>query len=316
MRTHLPAIGKFLLLALLIISLIVSCAIAVRDLVHGQIDKLQEHFLAVVAIFAGVVAVIYELRLHHGFETQRKDIQSIVSEMTTRYLGTWPGDLMHITELVQKVETGSSLWILVDQIGYGCFSRQEEFSAYSLALQKVAHKKKIRILTYAETDAREGLKRQFKKYEGNFTALSGSQNFKDFQEKYNLHISTHGEFITAALYVQNEFYKAIEQAGKTGTGAFALRTITNPLPHEEIFCWLLFSGGEPKQMIFVYPQFAGSETGHAFMTQDIHLMEAFQKQFDRKWDNGSDSVGLSLYAVTPQSKTKGADAGRAAGAGN
>src|SRR5580698_3302223 len=145
MRKRLPAIGKFLLLALLVVSLLVSCGIAARDLLKGQIDKLQEHFLAVVAIFAGVVAVIYELRLHHGFETQRRDIQSIVLEMTTRYLGTWPGDLMHITELVQKVETGSSLWILVDQIGYGCFSRQEEFSAYSLACQKVAHKKKIRI---------------------------------------------------------------------------------------------------------------------------------------------------------------------------
>lgn len=292
------AIARFLLLAFLTISLGYSLWVTIRDLLHKDWDKLQEHALAGIAIFAGLVAVFFELRLHEGFKEQRKDIIQIVSEISTRYLGDWPGDLAHITEVIAKAHTGNELWLLVDHIGYGSFSLPKEFSTYFEILQNAARKTKVQILTYSEKDARLSLDRQFSKhYKGDLAELTASDKFAAFQKKYKIQTpSSFEEYKTSFLAVENGFCKAITQAGDTGTGSVAVRTLKHAGHHEEVFYWILLENGEPYEMIFAYPRFSGSETGHAFKTHDPQLIRTFQKQFERKLTvEESDAIDVRLH---------------------
>jgi hypothetical protein len=296
MRNRLIAIGKACLLAALSLSLLWSARVTFADFLNGLNDRFQEHLLATIAIFAGVVAVFFELQLHKGFEHQRDDIRKVVSEMTTRYLGEWPKHLSYAADLARSVEQGNRLCILVDQIGYGSLSQREEFEAYFEALKAAAHRATIHLLTYPEQAVKTVLHHQFDEHKDRWEHFASSEKVKAFVERYGLEKPRDcNQFVDGVLSVHNWFYQAMDDASKIG-GVFAARTLSAPSPNQEVFCWILLRGDEPKQMVFAYPRFSGAKTGHAFFTRDLHLMMTFMNEFTRKWGPGeSQSVSNVLY---------------------
>lgn len=251
------------------------------DLKHPESRPILDHTLAIIAILAGILAVIYEWKLHRSFEAQKEEINEIVLSVHTRHVGDWPDHLRAITDLVSRASRGDELVILVDHLGYGHYSRPEDYEIYLTKLEQARHNGAvIRMLTYAEDPARERLTRQFG---GTFDA--NSAEFRKYAAFYKRLIdktpTTNDEFLSLALFVESELVSRI-LAVRTTEDAIQVSTIKDP-GDEEAFFWMMRRESSPVEMLFAYPRFGSGKTGHGFMTREPHLMSIFSKQFDQKW---------------------------------
>jgi len=269
------------------------------DLRRPESRPILDHFLAIVAILAGVFAVVYEWKLHRGFEAhkeqihrvfeaQKEEINAIVLSVHTRYAGDWPDHLRDINALVSRATSGDELVVLVDHIGYGHYSRPDDYEGYLTKLEEARRNGvKIRILTYAEALAKKRLEQQFG---GAFD--SSSPEFKKYVSSYQRLIdktpTTYPEFLTLALFIEGQLVSRITEV-RTKEDAIKVATIKNP-GDEEAFFWMLRHGDSPKEMLFAYPKFGSGRTGHSFITREPNLMTVFASQFERKWEN-SNAIG-------------------------
>src|SRR5215469_8527708 len=133
-----------------------------------------DRILAVIAIIAGIVAIIYERKLHslfkiqraaieEKFEAQKNSIEQIVLSVHTSYIGNFPQDLEKATEMIAGAKEDDELNILVDFLGYGSYSDPEKYEKYVSTLKE--SKARIRILVYGEEEAKSSIQTQFKKEE-------------------------------------------------------------------------------------------------------------------------------------------------------
>jgi hypothetical protein len=86
-----------------------------------------DHILAVVAIAAGVVSIVYERKVHH-------DVGNIAKNASTVYLPEWPEHTDDLTKLVSDFKSGDELLVDVE-IGYTHFSHPKQFHEYFDALK-------------------------------------------------------------------------------------------------------------------------------------------------------------------------------------
>ncbi|HXB21098.1 MAG TPA: hypothetical protein VNV88_06945 [Candidatus Solibacter sp.] len=276
-------------LALLLITAVSGGALLVCwDLRTLQgLSRILDHLLAVVAILFGLIAVIYEWKLHRGFEKQKDDIKEIVQSIYTRYLGSWPDHLQDITKLVASAEKGDELLIFVDQIGYGHYSIPGEFREYLSKLEEVRNNGTVvRILMYPEDMARKNLEDQFPndKYpDDQFkTASSTLKTYLDYYKNVTDKVpKTRNEFFTVALYIQDHLCARLTSAAG-GEVPIEVHTINNPNPNLVSF-WMIRRSQTVKEMIFAYPRFGGAHTGHGFATREPKLSEIFGHGFDEQW---------------------------------
>ncbi len=279
---------------LIVLTIVFGIFVVLGDLGHNQPRPVLDHALAIVAILAGVIAVVYEWKLHRGFEAQKEEISEIVLSVHTRHVGDWPDHLRHISGLVSRATSGDELIILVDHIGYGHYSRPEDYDDYLTKLEQARGSDvKIRMLTYAEVLARTRLEQQF---EGAFDPKS--TEFKKYANFYGRLIdktpTTYAEFLSLALHVEGELVSRITEV-RTTEDAIKVSTIEDA-GDEEAFFWMLRRGDSPKEMLFAYPKFGSGRTGHAFITRELNFMTVFAKQFDEKWKNSTPiRLGQDLF---------------------
>lgn len=270
---------------LVVLTVVFGILLVLSDLKHTESRPILDHTLAIIAILAGVFAVIYEWKLHRGFEAQKREINDIVLSVHTRHIGDWPDHLRAITDVVSRSTTGDELIVLVDHLGYGHYSRPKDYENYLIKLEEARRNNvKIRMLTYAEAPAKERLDQQFG---GKFDPQSSE--FKAYADSYHRLIdktpTTYAEFLSLALYIEGALISRITEV-RTTEDAIKVSTIKNP-GDEEAFFWMLRRGDTPQEMLFAYPKFGSGKTGHGFITREPHLMSIFAKQFDEKWGNST-----------------------------
>lgn len=248
------------------------CAIALgaftlyQDL-HSQPQKpVLDHILAIVAILYGVIAVIYEWRLHVAFRAQEKDIKEIVLSVHTRYLDEWPKHLRDITALVSTLEADDDLWISVDHLGYGIFSSPEEYSRYFKALRDAQGRRgNIKILVLGEKLAIASLGKQFPQQDKSIEEMK--RELKEFQAKYKEIVKTvpsnYAEFVEALLSVQNAL--CLELTNPVTETPIQISTVNSGMISiETAFHWLIRRSGKPRAMVFAYPKYYGVARGYGF----------------------------------------------------
>jgi hypothetical protein len=231
-----------------------------------------DRILALIAIVAGVVAVVYETKLHNGFKEQHSKIEQIVLSVHTAYVGRFPENLDRLANLIANLREDEELLILVDFLGYGHYSAPEKYDRYVKAM--LNSKSKIRMLIYGEDSAKATITAQF---QGDFASISKTDTFRAYLLYYKNVITktpTNINELKNAL-VQTQDYFALQLTGKNNID---VRAIPSPSSHEAVFYWL-----GKDEMVFAFPSLYDVEKGFSFKTRDDHLMEAFRTQFERKW---------------------------------
>ena len=254
-----------------------------------------DHFLAMIAIVFGIVAIVYERKLHRGFENQKKEINDIVLAVHTRYLGDWPDHLRDITSLVSRAGADDDLVILVDHIGYGHYSAPDEFEKYIDGLESARNRGvTVRLLVYPENEATTGAKRQFAAAPFSID----SPQVQAYLSRYSRIISGRPTdfdgFISFALDLENYFCERLLFKRTSVKHPVEIRTL-NQAGDEDAFFWMCRRGNTEIEVVFAYPKFGSGRRGHAFISRDAHLMDEFASRFDRKWNSDSNAVGLLLY---------------------
>lgn len=249
-------------------------------------NPILDHVLAIIAIIAGLVAVLYELKLDSNFERQRAEIQKIVESVNTRHVGDWPNHLKEITALIQDAQAGDELIVMVDSPGYGCLSAAADFKPYLSSLTEAASKPvAVKIIFHGESVALADLKKQYEKEKNNPQDLKELLvPYHDLYRNWNnasveSSVKSYENFLTAVLYTESIFCAVLTNAAKP----VEVRMRPSNLPNEYCFYWLIRRKEGLKKMIFAYSVFEGAGSGYAFRTSDPKLIEIFARDFDHIW---------------------------------
>jgi hypothetical protein len=113
---------------------------------------------------------------------QTAKLEAVVTALPTRFVGTFPGNLRPVTELVRNAE--SELIVLTDFIGYGCYSDPVLFSAYYRRLRQHAAigRVDLRMTCYNRETGEKAIEYQFPR--GDFATERAGATFDAF---YHLH---------------------------------------------------------------------------------------------------------------------------------
>jgi hypothetical protein len=286
------ALGAIFLITLVVVG-IGAFGVGLLLLAHdhlGQTEKMLEHILAVVAILYGIIAVLYEWRLHRAFESQEKNIKDIILSVHTRYLGDWPGHLGNITNLIATSTENDEILIAVDFLAYGTISVPEEYEKYFSAIKAArARKSRIRIIIHGQELAARSFEKQFGQYRAPQRFQELKLQLTRFKERYKNILASvpedYDKFFQAVLQVQNalsgELIVPVDDPAQIATSSAP--TSSDSLLGEGVFYWLVKKSGRPAAMIFAYPKFVGFGKGYGFETRDDRLMEVFASQFEDKW---------------------------------
>jgi hypothetical protein len=297
----------------ILIGLVVLGDAAFYFLWHPQID-----YFAIITIQFALVTLVLELTLHRASN-------KILSAATTRYLAQWPGHLVDLSNLISGTRADDEILILVDFLGYGHFSNPIAFKAYFKALKDAIERgSRVRILLCAEADARACTEIQF---ESEFKP-TGASDSRDFQvrardserfSKWLDHYSNvlHGyrpanfeNFIDTLMYLNDFFcYQLLALREHVTIRTMPLRlevatdlkadpkigltrnSATDSWMTGVIYSWI----ARDREMIFSFPMFYGPKSGHSFQTHDTRLIESFQKQFEKTWDEKTTPVKEHVY---------------------
>ena len=253
-----------------------------------------DHFLAMVAIVFGIVAIVYERELHLGFEKQKKEINDIVLAVHTRHLGAWPDHLRDITSLLSRAAADDELWILVDHIGYGHYSRPDDFERYLDGLESARNRGvSVRLLTYAEKQANEGVRRQFKEETFALDSPEVQAYFSRYSGIMSGRPANYDQFIDYALALENHFCEQLILK-RLVKHPIEIRTL-NDGGDEDAFFWMRRRGSTEIEVVFAYPKFGSGQKGHAFISRDSHLMDEFAARFEDKWKSHSAAAESPMY---------------------
>jgi hypothetical protein len=269
------------------------------DLTHHR-DSLWiswlEHLLAIIAILAGGLAVLFEIRLHAGFEKQKQDIELILnSAVLTRYVDKWPLNLRAITDLVADARPGDELLVLADPLAYAHLSAPDLFVKYLDALQAArARNVAVKILTPDEDGLRNSIDIRFAS-EKNEPAKPCESFNKIYKNKIGIGINTYEGFVTGLLWVQCYYCRSLVDSSRAKAAEVRVLKRTQP---EEVLYWIVRRDDMPQSVIFSYQRFSGLGTGYAFRTAVRELMLIFSTDFDKKWEQSKNAhirLGEDLY---------------------
>lgn len=249
-----------------------------------------DHILALVAILAGVVAIVFEAKVHH-------DVNNISKNVSTRYLDDWPDHVDDLKALVKDLVPGDEVAINAD-IGYTHFTRPESFNQYFNALLDAAKGLdqqegiRVRILVSDEETNSKGIKAQFDPGMPNDFKGINQEQIRIYCKNYSKQIRQanlctkfppdYQDFQDAVLYVENDLCDQL-----TTTGHVKVMRV-NDLQRRYRSLWIKHQGDLMKEMIFAYSEFYGPnkrpKKGYAWRTNDGHLIETLLDEFDTEFE--------------------------------
>jgi hypothetical protein len=280
-----------------------------------------DRILALVAILAGLIAVLYETELRHEFQVQKDAIREVVSSVTTRYVAQFPNDLDNVRELMAEAKKGDEVSIFIDFVGYGHYSAPDKYQKYIDSITDARKNgARVKILIYGDDLAWDDMMSQFD--QSAYRCLT--QAVVDPQDKCE-----EGDLATRRKQLVGYFEVYRPVLGKCGIRAslsrhedffwmlrctnehfcdqllsqnpdIEIRTI-KPTPisekgvstNETMFFWMIrdeMVKEKPthnRKMILNFPNFSNVGSGPSFHSSDERLMEIFRLQFDKKWDEAN-----------------------------
>ena len=282
------------------------------------VNKVQRQFtldrlLALIAIVAGIVAIVYESELKRDFRIQQVTVKEIVSSVTTRYVARFPDNLENATNLISQAKSGDEVLILVDFLGYGHYSDPERYLQYVNAIKNARQKAHVRIMIYDEQAAKADLQAQFSRadYENiisNLPTVGASDDrpisfySDDSQERQKRQIrlflhylkyyqkprpTGYEDFLNTVASTQDHFCRQLASEDNVEVASIAESSNPEVQAHEVVFFWVLRhkeqDKEQDKEMIFSFPNLADTAKGVSFKTSDDRLIEIFVRQFEQKW---------------------------------
>jgi hypothetical protein len=152
LRSEWPRI-RFVLLFAIAISF--TYARHVFEGVWGRGDLVKDW----VEPFLVILAILFAIVQYADASHQEKELDDIIKEMSTQYIGTFPANIEEITKTIG--ETREQLRIIVDYTAYGQFSAPDLFLKYFTTLESVLEtKRKVQIISYDEKLIQDELSHQ------------------------------------------------------------------------------------------------------------------------------------------------------------
>lgn len=280
-----------------------------------------DRILALVAIAAGLVAIVFELELHRQVTTGDSKLNVIVSSLSTRYVAEFPHDLQSVRTLLSNAKEGDRVRILVDFIGYGHYSAPENFQKYMDSISDARRNgAKVQLLIYDDEAARADMCSQFS--ERDYACLSNSndnncekpetlpQRREQFQHYFKYYDNQyHGRCVRDrksgqigflnTLACTNELFceqlqtqgpsidiRAIKKTNGSEDQKTPRTSCKDAQPSDEtVFFWMISDaeGAHNREMLLAYPNFSNATNGNSFRSSDERLMQIFADRFENLW---------------------------------
>jgi hypothetical protein len=225
-------------------------------LLHDSLD---------LALVVALVAFGFDLFHSHLL---KKRIEALAKSMSTRFIGRFPKNFHEIIDTISR--TDRELLVLVDLLGYCCYSKPVEFDEYVGKLERLRADKgaAIKILVYNETLGDQQLRQQF--LESDFSAETGCPRFKKFFQMFPPEPRSYGDFLDR---LKAHEANNIEQARKRG---IEIRQLS-------VSAFMFFWLEDDEDSVFAFDNTGGDERSLSFRTRDPRLIETFRTTFDQHW---------------------------------
>jgi hypothetical protein len=272
-----------------------------------------DRILALVGIFAGIVAIYYEKSLHESFSVQQKSVSELVSSVTTRFVARFPTNLEYAHGIISAAKPRDQILILTDVVGYGYYSCPQKFQNYINAIITASQNEAdIHVLIYDDAGAKRVLETQVTrsdyatmistsrtaKYVADpcQTGAPAQQRYQAYLKFYNIAPPPNYEsFMNSLINGQNAICRQL-----TATPHVILKSIDSSKVKNDgapisqpIFFWML----QDKEMVFAYPNTGQVGKGASFKSSDQSLMAIFTSQFDSLWGDDNDKENIKSRKV-------------------
>jgi hypothetical protein len=249
-----------------ILALLVVLIAILLNKVLGYLDPaIKDHIDDILAILAILYAAIQFI----DARLQKRETNEIAKSMSTRFVGLFPKNLTHITEVLGR---GSKyIYIMSDFADYGSYSSPFAFEEY-LKKIKDALKEKIpvRIMCYDKRRADDELKRQFPD-----EAFEQEKRSRSFVRYFDIRCGLEKCESAAKLREilndgQNDVIKQLKDAGAE------FRFFPDSA---EFFLWL----EDDEEAVFAFKDTGRAQNEFSFRTLDATLIRQFKSVFHRRW---------------------------------
>jgi hypothetical protein len=216
------------------------------------------------------VAIVFAVLQFIASGKQRRDIKTLASSTSTRYVGMFPNNMADICDVVTKAE--KELLIMADYLCYGCYSAPDEFNRLRESVLKAGSRA---IILHAPLSARRSIQTLFP--EDKFSEEQQKPRFDQFFQRYDLgdtrftRPTTYKDFVDGLLRFQEETAKE-----------FQLRKVRMTISEETMpfFIWI----EDGRDGVFSFNNQVGQQRGFSFRTRDFTLLDNFREYFNRRWD--------------------------------
>ena len=273
-KTGYAAVAKRWVKALIIAVTVAAGVYALRRYYFqgaGEKEKIVEFVLAVLAIGFALYQFTDSAEL-------KETIRDVAANATTRYINVFPHNMKEIEEVVG----GSSkrLRIMADVVGYGSFSRPEEFFNYLQLLKQMRHGPKvdIELLVFGKTCRHVMLCDQFPKVVWEAKTRK-SDEFHSFFNTPEMEPepTTYEEFIGRLEQNHDRLAGELRREG----------VIIAEAPKEfPFFLWLQ----DDREAVVSFANRGPDAREISFRTREGKLIETFHSIFDEIWKRSSKSI--------------------------
>lgn len=233
--------------------------------------------LGLIGIGVGIVSYFDVRRIEDKIDVMLKDqgllaekqqpVKEELAKSTVQYLGTWPGLQPALRALLLRTE--QELDIMTGPLGYGMFSRPEEFREYlAIIKQNLIRGNKVRILINAPSVEMQQIRNQFLLVD--FEELKRKPEFERFISIFAKPPSSYDDFVNNLLKMEQSYTAELLNLGAQ------IRYSSSPIA---TFFW----GRDKVEGIISFERTSGSTRESSFLTRDVHLLQELQSLFDEQW---------------------------------
>ncbi len=231
------------------------------------------HIITVVAAVATVVALVFAwAQLRHA-QQQARDLQTITSSLSTRYLRQFPNFSTDIASLLARAR--QRIDVFCDLPAYGLVSNQQAwFEIEQVIRRKLQEQVEVDVMFYDKKRREEVLREQADHKDfrsaGEHVTAALSRLLEDADDARTVEELTQEQILQLCLkrheQVANEVYR--------GASAKVDATVSKPLP---VYFWMI----DTEEAVFSIPIFSGDSTEYGFSTRDRDLVAALLEMRDR-----------------------------------
>ncbi len=227
-----------------------------------------------------VSAIIFAVWQFRDSRLQESRMKTLANEMSTRFVGTFPKNIIDINEVVAL--SYRRLDIMADFAGYGHYSAPDEFDKYLRSLETLSSVKQlpIRLLVYSRSKGERIHNTQFT--EANFaTALRGPDpRLVAFSKRFNMGKTPQSkkEFDSLLFRKQRDYLADLKEHG------VEIRVTTADLP------FFLWNEDDQEAVVSFLNEDLPEAREVSFRTRDTSLVvDTFKVRFCKLW-NDADEV--------------------------